>query len=533
MYDLGRGTFLAAEPNICLVRHCTPPDWLSAGPPTPSAKISLLAAIPEGSGLAVESELQSLRRAVRGVNNLEVTDLTGRVTPIRLQQRLTDKCPDILHFVGHGELDIDGCARIRLNSEDGGQEEFWADEGQIALVFQRPVTFALFNCCYGGRSERSTLSGLGPLLMKKGVQSVVAMNYPIADEIARRFSEAFYTALLTGLNPGRVDSAIQQARNSLYINATTDRWRSFITPVLYLAKGHEKLFEFDAESTRGLVTERPSTAESLQDVILPDELKNQFKSKRCVPVIGTGIFGMPRDRREAIPSTLRALTEHLGNQCTQRDARLQELAEHPGYGEIAFQAVAEIFVTEKRRFNLIEVLRSWHENAKPSPAHLDIALWPVPAVFYTHFDGILEAAFQLQGRTPKIAFSLSDPPDLQLGPVLLLVRGTLSNEASLVLTEQDHEQLASVIDRLSPAIEQLTTAVLGRSVVFIGVNPRDPIVRKLARRLVRPGGNQGPAFFVGSHFTAADTAYWRGLDVIWVEADPAATIKTLTDLLKD
>jgi len=213
----------------------------------------------------------------------------------------------------------------------------------------------------------------------------------------------------------------------------------------------------------------------------------------------------------------------LSQQCKAEDVG------QAGFAEQAFQTAAEVFAHEKMRFDLIDAIRLWYENEEPSPTHLALASWRVPALFYTHFDGLMETAFQRRGRAPKIVYTLSDPPDLQQGElILVLVRGTLTKDA-MVLTEQDNEDLAAEIDRLPATIEQVTTAVMGRSLLLLGVNPRDAIVRKLARRLIRPR-NQGPAFFVCPKYTSADKAYWDSLNVELIDAEPDAVIAKLTAL---
>jgi hypothetical protein len=528
VYDLERAIFLAAEPNYCVIRtpniECEPiPTMKESG-----EELCLLAAVPEGSGLGIEQELNNLKRAVKLVRNLRVSDLRGRVTPDSIEESLQCIRPDIFHFVGHGQLNSSGDVTIRLNSVEGGQDEFWTTADQFSLPFARPTTrLAVFNCCYGGHAARTSLSGLGPLLLRRGVPAIVAMRYPISDQIARTFSELFYNTLLKGENGGRVDMAIQYARARLFANATADQWRSVVTPVLYLARGQEKLFNIVSPDPEPI---SPRVAPSFE-LALPDVLISQFRQQRCVPIVGPGIVAPPTHRLSMVHSTLRALTEHLSQQCEARDTDMLEAVGQAGFAELAFQSAAEVFVQEKMRFNLIDAIRLWYENAEPSPAHLALASWRVPALFYTHFDGLIESAFQRQERAPKIVYTLSNPPDLQQGgPILVLVRGTLTNDASIRLTEQDNEDLAAVIDRLPPTIEQVTTAVMGRSVLLLGVNPRDPIARKLARRLIRPRTNQGPAFFVCPTFTSADKAYWASLDVNWIKAEPDAVIAKLTAL---
>jgi hypothetical protein len=529
VYDIEHAIFLAAEPNYCVIR--TPNIECGPIPPIKESgeELCLLAAVPEGSGLGIEQELNNLKRAVKLVRSLRVSDLRGRVTPDSIEASLQRIRPDIFHFVGHGQLNSSGDVTIRLNSVEGGQDEFWTTADQFSLPFARPTTrLAVFNCCYGGHAVRTSLSGLGPLLLRRGVPAIVAMRYPIADQIARTFSELFYNALLKGENGGRVDMAIQYARARLFANATADQWRSVVTPVLYLARGQEKLFNVVSPDPEPI---SPRAAPSFE-LALPDMLISQFRQQRCVPIVGSGIVAPPTDRLSMVHSTLRALTEHLSQRCEGRDTNLLEAFGQAGFAdEQAFQSTAEVFVQEKMQFNLIDAIRLWYENAEPSPAHLALASWRVPALFYTHFDGLIESAFQRQGRAPKIVYTLSKPPDLQQGnPILVLVRGTLTNDASLVLTEQENELLAADIDRLPPTIEQVTTAVMGRSVLLLGVNPRDPIVRKLARRLIRPRTKQGPAFFVCPSFTSADKAYWASLDVGWIEAEPDAVIAKLTAL---
>jgi hypothetical protein len=528
LYDLERAIFFAADLDHCVVR--TPHIERKPTPPikAPNEELPLLAVVPEGSGLGVEQELNNLKRAVKLVDKLRVSDLRGRVTPNSILEHLRRVQPDIFHFVGHGELDSSGDVTIRLNGEEGGQAEFWQRAQQFSVPFaQQRVRLAVFNCCYGGRTTRTSLSGLGPLLLQRGVPAIVAMRYPIADELARSFSETFYNALLKGEESGYVDVAIQQARCRFYMNATVDQWRSVITPVLYLARGQEKLFNIAPSEPKPVA---PRLMPSLE-LSLPDDLVSQFKQRRCIPVIGSGIVRHPSERRSVIHSTMRALTEHLSQQCEGRDDGLLQAAEQAGFGEHAFQSAAEVFVREKMRFKLIDAIRLWYENAEPSAAHLALTAWPVPAIFYTHFDGLLEGAFQRKERTPQIVYTLSKPPDLQQRhQILILVRGTLTNDESIVLTEQENEELAAVIDRLPPAIEQITTVSTGRSVLLLGVNPRDAIVRKLARRLIRPRTNQGPAFFVCPKYTAADEAYWESLNVKWIKAEPDAVIAQLTTL---
>jgi CHAT domain len=171
LYDMDGARFLAAEPGWCVIRDPPIDRLLAPALGARKQELRLLAVIPEGSGLRVEEELRNLKLAVKQVENLQISDLRGRVTPEKILERLSEIAPDVFHFVGHGELDSAGDFTIRLNSEDDGNSEFWAQAEQFTATLARhTIKLAVFNCCYGGHSTRNSLSGLGPLLLRRGIQ---------------------------------------------------------------------------------------------------------------------------------------------------------------------------------------------------------------------------------------------------------------------------------------------------------------------------------------------------------------------------
>jgi hypothetical protein len=99
-----------------------------------------------------------------------------------------------------------------------------------AQCFPRLV---FLHMCAGGITETDAtilqaFSGFAPKLIHANIASVVAMQYPIANDDARDFSLAFYATLAKG---DSVDEAVQEGRYEL------DRHRSsrvFGTPVLYM-----------------------------------------------------------------------------------------------------------------------------------------------------------------------------------------------------------------------------------------------------------------------------------------------------------
>ena len=529
IYDMGRKRALGAEPRFCLIRD---PD-IEAGRAQDVAPddvgLGLMVAIPEGAGLQVDRELEGLKRAVGGVPAVQVRPLRGRVTPHVVSSVLKNLEPEIFHFIGHGELDSLGKFVIRLNNDsDDLQGENWVPAERFAATFaDRAVRLAFFNCCYGGRSARASLSGLGPLLLARGIPAIVAMRYPIADDVAMQFAEVFYNALFDARNEGRVDIALQWARHNLYINSKSDDLRGFLTPSLYVARGRERLFGIRP----GAKLARVVPPESLK---LPEDLVKHFKKGLCVPVLGPGIAPSPAFRKGQSASTLLALIEHLAQRCQQSDTLLLEGLGKYHPAETAFQGVAQIYASEAGVYELTAAVCDWYQAALPDVAHMSVVRWPVPALFSLHFDGLLDSAYRRLAAgvriVPRIAEIAEIRPEHR---VVILVRGSVLTPDSLVLTQTDNENLGAAIDRLPPAIEQVTTITMGRCVLFLGVNPSDPIVRRLARRIVRPRTLQGPAFFVCRSPSAAEKAYWQELNITWIPASPEDVIDQLTALVPE
>ena len=89
--------------------------------------------------------------------------------------------------------------------------------------------------------------------------------------------------------PGWVDSAVSRARQLIYRNSTPSTIRGFITPVLYLKRGREQLFDIP------VADETPVTPAAVPhaDKKLPEDLEGcveRLRQRECVAVIGPGVL---------------------------------------------------------------------------------------------------------------------------------------------------------------------------------------------------------------------------------------------------
>src|SRR5207253_2979158 len=117
--------------------------------------------------------------------------------------------------------------------------------------------------------------------------------------------------------------------------------------------------------------------------------------------------------------------------------------------------------------------------------------------------------------------------------LLLNLRGSLTDAESLVLTDSDHERLMEDLVKANADVLSLFRS-LGRSILFIGVSPYDPAVRRLARLFLDTGrgSTQGPRYFVAPRPSAGDRAYWKDFGVKWIEEEPLRVVEALDAALR-
>jgi CHASE2 domain-containing sensor protein len=251
-YDRTRNTFLATSSETPLTRYISvqePIADLRTAPP-----ISVLVAIPSGSGLDVAMERATIEDALSDLDpHVTVSVLDGDVTRSRISRALIDGRHHVFHFIGHGEFkDDDGF--LVLNG-DGAQDLITARAFAGFFRDYPSMKLVVLNSCQGaGLSSMRPLAGIAPQLVRAGIPAVVAMQYLFADRAAVLFAREFYGPLCAGVNRGRVDTAIAHARNRLDMDFESTA--AFATPVLYMRSATGVIFDLETPATGGRVLGR-------------------------------------------------------------------------------------------------------------------------------------------------------------------------------------------------------------------------------------------------------------------------------------
>ena len=219
---------------------------------------NVLVVIPEAIGLSTAHELDLITTALRAAG-LPHEVLEGRVSLQRLDDALAAGTHHVLHFIGHGATTVSPAGTLesllRFNHPtDTG--EIWVNHERIRLLLSsyRDLRLVVLNACQsatvGGRQTNDAgrgFIGMAPSILRAGVPAVVAMQHLIADEAAVTFASTFYKRLTASRWAGRVDVAVNLARQAC--QSEFPHSFAFVAPVLYLSSSDGQLFDLVTPET--------------------------------------------------------------------------------------------------------------------------------------------------------------------------------------------------------------------------------------------------------------------------------------------
>jgi hypothetical protein len=146
----------------------------------------------------------------------------------------------IFHFIGHGGTDryIDGDGVERAEGfvvmQDGLGGAVKIPAAQLAGILEdKMVRLAVLNCCESAVGSES--ASVGAALVRSGVPQAIAMQFPIRNDVAARFSQTFYNKLIQGES---AENALAVARKRISLDSLD--WG---IPVLLTRTGSGSLFK--------------------------------------------------------------------------------------------------------------------------------------------------------------------------------------------------------------------------------------------------------------------------------------------------
>lgn len=230
MHDKERASFLALSTETSVVRRLTVSDETRPQTPIETVRMLVMGAAPAGSTrIDVAGERERIETA------LEPSVVAGRAlvefvtggTMDDLRSHLESFEPHVLHFVGHGKWDneVDD-GELLFESAGGGPAPVTGRELGVLLV-RSGLRLVLLNSCQAARSSQNDrFAGIATSLVAQGVPAVLAMQFPIEDQVAAAFGSTFLRHLVSSRS---IDASLNKALHAVF---TTERRVEWGTPVL-------------------------------------------------------------------------------------------------------------------------------------------------------------------------------------------------------------------------------------------------------------------------------------------------------------
>jgi len=202
--------------------------------PSDQASLDLL----KQEAIKLQAELhRQLPRSLNSGHYLPEIELTLLDQPGReeLTQALEQGRFHVLHYSGHSNLGPNG-GEIYLVSNRTGLTETLTGDDLAGLLVNNNIKMAVFNSCWGTYSATTDIPkdswerNLTESLVKRGIQSVLAMSERIPDEVALTLTQLFYRNLSQGYP---VDLCVSRVRQGL-ISAYGSHQMYWALPILYL-----------------------------------------------------------------------------------------------------------------------------------------------------------------------------------------------------------------------------------------------------------------------------------------------------------
>ena len=259
LYDPSVNRFFHLSNQYPLVRYLEMPD-----PPAPlrvstPLRVLVMLSLPSDyDELRVEQEYESLNTALQDLQTRGVIELhrLPKADLSTLRAELRARQYQILHFIGHGEFDeTNSAGALVLEDARGMGRRVSGETLGVMLRDEDSLRLVVLNACEGARPDlENAFGGVAQSLIQQGIPSVIAMQFEITDQAARKFSQEFYSALAANYP---IEAALAEARKALYELPTLTEW---VTPVLYSRAPDGMLFEIES-APDGMLFEKESAPE--------------------------------------------------------------------------------------------------------------------------------------------------------------------------------------------------------------------------------------------------------------------------------
>jgi hypothetical protein len=263
--ETGREFFLSTMTDLTLFRYIPRDIQASTKAIEESLKVLVVFAEPvnqptqtPGSSAVTDiARVEQEMRALFGKHSIEA-EFLDKPTAISLPAMIDQKKFHVMHYIGHGVIDktnreskigiLDDAGNLKL-IPDTLFAEFIKNTGARDL---RLVFLHLTECTHPDKINPemnfASFAGMAPALIKADIPAVVAMQFPIAYPVVKKFFDVFYEQLSAGKD---IDTAVQAGREKIYIDPDYFESHIFGTPVLSVYKEDRIIIPVTSKSPGG------------------------------------------------------------------------------------------------------------------------------------------------------------------------------------------------------------------------------------------------------------------------------------------
>jgi tetratricopeptide (TPR) repeat protein len=212
------GYLFAKNPPVTVIRRMHQERRTTIVGFEPPVRILMVTCRPDGAGFIDPRSIATpLLDALDSLPEHFEVEFLRPPTLSALDDRLRDTGKaqvHIVHFDGHGVYDR-GVGLGFLLFEDENHEKRLVDAEQLGtLLNESGIPLMVLNACQSAQpDDRNPFGSVASRLIESGVGGVVAMNYSVLVETAKRFTARFYSALAHGQT---VNIAMDTARRDLF-----------------------------------------------------------------------------------------------------------------------------------------------------------------------------------------------------------------------------------------------------------------------------------------------------------------------------
>jgi hypothetical protein len=258
--------FWGTNPRMLVARGVNSSDpW---EPREVRGAVRVLAIGPGNEGQAIEMLRETLAESIDAGEVEWLEPIAGPdISPKVLYDRLRrGKTPHIVHFIGHGSVDMAGKPILRLADDSDGEEVWITAEAfarELSASFYEELRLVVLEACEGAKA--GALGSAAEILAKAGADAVVAFLWPVRADTARFCSTEIYKSLTRAdCTRGDIGASIAAARRTLLAQSA-----EAFSPVLYLRGSDSVLFNFEGRrvSKPGAKRKARNLAPALQSLL--------------------------------------------------------------------------------------------------------------------------------------------------------------------------------------------------------------------------------------------------------------------------